>query len=155
MMRGMKSGFTMKRVWIVLLVCLCVAKAGVLQAREEKMLSGSIVTDAYVAEARVRSSDGEVSGAVIFTMREGGNASGLEAVSVAFSSDGGFGAVRDYALKGRSAASGEALIKNLDGSIARGEDGSLTLYVRYELPKGMRIISLFPIGRTAEEIPLR
>ena len=145
----------MKRVWMVLLACLCVAKVGVLQGGEGKTLCGSIVTDAYAAEARVRSKDGEVSGAVIFTMREGEKASDLEAMMAVSSPDGGFGAVQDYALKGRFPASGEALLGNLDGSIARGEDGSLTLYVRYELPEGMRIVSLTPIGWPAEDIPLR
>lgn len=145
MMCGMKRGFAVKRMWIALLACLCIAKAGALRDDEGKTLSGMIMTDAYVAEVRLRSNDGEVSGAVIFTTRDG-------ASTWAF--DGGFDDVHDYMLKGRSAAHGDALLENLDGSIARGEDGSLALYVRYELPEGMKVVSLSPVDGTAD-IPLK
>lgn len=155
MMHSMKRGFTVKRVWIALLACLCIAKADVLRGGEGKMLSGSIATDAYVAEARLRSSGKEVSGAVIFTVIEGKNADDSMDFASAWGNDGGYDTVPDYALKGYSAASGETLIGNLDGSIARGEDGSLTLYVRYEQPEGMKIVSLSPVGWTAADIPLR
>lgn len=145
----------MKRVLIALLACLCIAKVEPMRGDAPQTLFGFITTDTYVAEARIRSSGGEVSGAVIFTAREGGNAGNSKAIATACAFEGGLDAAPDYALKVCSAASGEALLQNLDGSIARGEDGTLTLYVRYELPVGMKIVSLSPVGWTAAEISLR
>ena len=157
MTRVMKRRFAMKRMWILLLACLCIGKAGISQSDMGKTLCGMIVTDAYVAEARLRSGDGELSGAVVFTAREGTGAREMEAIVGASASDGEWAAMADYALKGCSAMAGEALLGNLDGSIARGEDGSLTLYVRYELPEGMKAVALSPVGGMADtgDIPLR
>lgn len=145
----------MKRVLIALLACLCIAKVEPMRGDAPQTLFGFITTDTYVAEARLRSSGGEISGAVIFTAREGGIARDSKVTALALMPDGSFDDAVDYALRVCSAASGEALLQNLDGSLARGEDGTLTLYVRYELPVGMKIVSLSPVAWTAAEILLR